>query len=86
MGGCVSSQTSVKIGPDHQKYNVDKHQDDGSLREKAKLASQQENGHSAAGQAHTDNGWPLPVSEVYSHCPPLHAAKAVPMHVGTPNQ
>ena len=64
MGGCVSSQSLVKDGPDHEKHHVDKHQDNGSLREKAKIASQQENGTSAPGQAHTDNRWPLPVSEV----------------------
>ena len=80
MGGCVSSQSTVKEGPDHQKYSANRQQEDGSLREKASLASQRENGKHAPTSVNQE--WPLPVSEVQQAFQSLHLAQDVYMHPG----
>ncbi|CAL5219515.1 g1360 [Coccomyxa viridis] len=75
MGGCVSSQSTVKEGPDHQKYSANRQQEDGSLREKASLASQRENGKHAPTSVNQE--WPLPVSEAPSEVG-LHGRAQLP--------
>ncbi len=76
MGACISSQPSVKDGPDAQKYHADTklQQGDSSLRAKAINTSEQQNGKLSAfnsvprqAQNGSEHRWPLPISKVRRH-------------------